>query len=439
MTWHVVALAGAQDTFAPTLKDGDETLFVPFNVPGHVDTFASNVATVFMKNTIAPSPAADDLLNAAIAAYTADVRIPRKDAFDSWTRDIALHLFARTEADWEEIASVYARLLSYLTGDHWTVHVRPAPDTYTPAVAPRKPRERVTLKAETVCLFSGGLDSFIGAIDLLADGAPVVLVGHHASGGGATSRSQTDAINVVRRTFAEEQSPFLRLGIAPPKLKGRSSETTTRARSIIFLALGVAVANGMGATRLVVPENGFISLNVPLRSSRLGSFSTRTTHPHLIALFRRMLTLFGLPIAVELPYRFQTKGEMIAACRDQATLDAGIPITISCSRPSASRFVGNPNLQCGRCVPCLIRRAAIGASRRDPTKYDQTDLRKPRSGESGTDLRVVRLALDHYTRHEPTIADVLSAGPLPGTDDELRRYVEVFRNGLGELRALLHL
>jgi 7-cyano-7-deazaguanine synthase in queuosine biosynthesis len=438
MTWHIVAMAGARDTYAPVTAPGDEVLVIPFNVPGHSETFGSNTAEVFAAHGVTPSVEAEDLLNAATSAYIADLRVPRKTAYDSWTRDIVLHLFVRSERPWDQVAPVFSRLLSFLTGDRWTIHVRPAPDTYTPVVG-REPRERIKLNAATVCLFSGGLDSYIGAIDQLADGGQVVLVGHHASGGGATSRSQNDAIGALRTIFAADQTPFLRLRTAPPKLKGRTSETTTRARSIIFLALGVAVADGIGAERLVVPENGFISLNVPLRSSRLGSFSTRTTHPHLIALMRDILTLLAINVAIDLPYRFRTKGEMVASCRDQAALDTGLAVTISCSRPAAGRFVGNPNLHCGRCIPCLIRRAAIRTSRADPTAYDQTDLGIPRTGESGVDLRVVRMALDRFRRRPPTIGDVLTSGPLAGTDDDLRGYLDVFRNGLAELRALLHL
>jgi 7-cyano-7-deazaguanine synthase in queuosine biosynthesis len=438
MTWHVVTMAGARDAFAQVTTAGDEILVIPFNVPGHPETFGSNTADVFAAHGVTPSVEAEDLLNAATSAYIADLRVPRNSAFDSWTRDIALHLFVRSERPWDDIAPVFSRLLSFLTGDRWTIHTRRAPDTYSPATG-REPRERIALTAKTVSLFSGGLDSYIGAIDQLVDGGQVVLVGHHASGGGATSRSQNDAIDALRTVFSADRTPFLRLRVAPPKLKGRASETTTRARSIIFLALGVAIANGIGARRLIVPENGFISLNVPLRSSRLGSFSTRTTHPHLIALMREVLSLLGLDVAIELPYRFETKGEMVAACRDQATLDAGLAVTISCSRPAAGRFVGNPNLHCGRCIPCLIRRAAIRASRTDPTAYDQSDLAIPRVGESGVDLRVVRLALERFRRRPPTIGDVLSSGPLAGTDDDLGGYLQVFRNGVAELRALLNL
>ena len=47
MTWHVVTMAGARDAFAPVTAPGDEILVIPFNVPGHPETFGSNTADVF--------------------------------------------------------------------------------------------------------------------------------------------------------------------------------------------------------------------------------------------------------------------------------------------------------------------------------------------------------------------------------------------------------
>ena len=90
-------------------------------------------------------------------------------------------------------------------------------------------------------------------------------------------------------------------------------ESTMRSRSILFLALGTLVGSALGlGTGLVVPENGLISLNVPLTFGRGGSHSTRTTHPHTIALYRRLsrFTRHRFPRcqpAVSVP----TKGEML--------------------------------------------------------------------------------------------------------------------------------
>ncbi len=439
MTWNVVCLAGPADRFSPETATGDETLIVPLDAPGHPYSLKTTVPDVLVKHGIEPSTAARDLLNAAVAAYTADVRVPRKPTFDGWTRDLVLHLPVRGNG-WSHGTEVLRRLLTFLTGDHWTVKTRRATDSYAP-LRGRTPRSGVReLSARVVCLFSGGLDSYIGAVDLLeSEGTQVALVGHHAAGGGATSTSQKEGLAALRTEYPEVQSPFLQLWLSPPKGEGCASEITTRGRSILFLALGTAVADGLGAESLVVPENGLISLNVPLTNSRLGSLSTRTTHPYLMSLFRDLLSAIGVDVRVDLPYRFLTKGEMLAGCSNPGLVEPGLAATMSCSHPGAARFSGmSPTVHCGYCVPCLIRRAAADSSGvPDPTVYATEDLSRPLPGDRGSDLRAMKMALDRYEKDPPTLADVLVPGPLPGPDEELAAYLGVFCRGLGEVRSLL--
>jgi hypothetical protein len=124
MTWHIVCLAGPTDRYAPSTTIGDAMLVVPFDVPGHPDTLHSAVPDVFATHGIVPTAATADLLLAAIAAYTADVRIQRRDSYDGWTRDLVLHLAVRQPARWETVAAHLERLLAFLTGDHCQVRVR---------------------------------------------------------------------------------------------------------------------------------------------------------------------------------------------------------------------------------------------------------------------------------------------------------------------------
>ncbi len=442
MTWHVVALAGRHDRYSPAIAPGDRVLPVPFDIAGNARQVRTSVPQVLAGHHLALSPATDDLLHAATAAYAADVRIARDDTFDGWTRDITLHLPVSDAARWEPGASLLERLLAFLTGDHWRVLPRPRPARYRPARAHLPVRRRrlvVPLKTGTVALFSGGLDSFIGAIDAIEQAGQVALIGHHAGGQGPTSVAQSRTLAALRQTYPPQLSPFLQCWISPPQGVDGASEITTRGRSILFLALGIAVAGNLERGRLIVPENGLISLNVPLTPPRLGSLSTRTTHPHLIALVQRLVDTLGIDVTLDLPYRFRTKGEMLAACANQGALDKGLAATMSCAHPGAGRFSGarNPNQHCGYCLPCLIRRAAIARRDTDPTSYAYEDLSVPLSPERGADLRSLRLALDRYTRREPTLADVLSAGPLPATGDELEAYVTVFRRGLDEVRSFL--
>ena len=438
MTWHIVTLAGAKDTYTPTLKIGDQRLVVPFNVPGHPDSFQTSVPDVLAEFNLTPASPAQDLLNAAIAAYTADVRVARAETFDGWTRDFELHLVVQDETGWVEGAQILKEALSFLTGDRWQINVRKSPVSYRPAQG-RKPRTINRLRTDTACLFSGGLDSFIGATDAIMRVGQVALVGHHSAGGGATSKSQGEALAVLRTEYDSTSTPFLQFWVTPPKGKERGSEITTRGRSIMFISLGVLVGSGLGAKRLIIPENGFISLNVPLTTSRLGSFSTRTTHPYLMRLMKELLFALGIPISLELPYRFKTKGELITECANQQIVRKGLSATMSCSHPAANRFLElSASMHCGYCLPCLVRRAAIrAASITDPTTYAFDDLSQPLTPERQTDLRVLRMALDRYGRKPPRLSDILVPGPLPAAPSDLSAYLGVFGRGLDEVGAFL--
>src|SRR5438132_700143 len=78
------------------------------------------------------------------------------------------------------------------------------------------------------------------------------------------------AIAALRQRYDANVAPYYRFWVSPPKIALGVTEITTRGRSMLFLALGAAVADAVQATQLIVPENGFISLNVPLTPSRIG-------------------------------------------------------------------------------------------------------------------------------------------------------------------------
>jgi hypothetical protein len=422
---------------------GDSKLELAFDAPGHPASLESSVPGVYAEYGVRPTAVANDLLRAAAGAYTADVRIPRDEAYDRWTRDIALYLPVQETERWHAgSADTFEEILSFLTGDRWAVHVRAAPERYRPNRQHRGRRRRRAYRLDTctVSLFSGGLDSYVGVIDHVETVGQVALVGHHAAGGGPTSVSQSRTHTALVQAYGERYVPFLHFWLSSPIGPNGASEITTRGRSILFLSLGIAVASGLGAERLVVPENGLISLNVPLTPARVGSFSTRTTHPYLIALFRRLLDRLGLAVELDTPYRFRTKGEMIAECGNQRVLNQGLADTMSCAHPGAGRWVasGNPNQHCGRCLPCLIRRAGIEATRADPTTYAWEDRTQGLSEGRGSDLRAVRIALERHAHATPGLPDVLASGPIPGTEDELDAYVDVFARGMEELRRWVY-
>src|SRR6266487_937546 len=440
MTWHVLCHRGFSDTFRPTIGPEDQLLEVPFGIPSHEKAVQSSLRDLMAQYGLTLSESTEDLLVAAITAYAADASIPRRYAYDRWTRDFKLYLPVSDPDRWGKVQSRLESLLSFLTGDHWSIFLRSRVARTTTEEFVLSQRSFLPLKSKYVCLYSGGLDSFIGALDQLAQEHSIVLVGHHGSGQGPTSIAQHCAITALRQKYSIDTVPYFQIWVSPPRLALGVSEITTRGRSILFLVLGIVIAEAVQAAKLIIPENGFISLNIPLTPSRIGSFSTRSTHPHLIYLFREILLALDIQVELVLPYRFQTKGEMLRGWADQIMLGANIAATMSCAHPGAGRFSGAKVAyqHCGYCLPCLVRRAAISSFMEDPTMYRIEDLRTPLTPTRRSDLRACKLALDRYREQSVRLKDILMSGPLHGSEDELRAYLDLYHRGLAELERFLH-
>ncbi|MCL4740971.1 MAG: hypothetical protein KJZ54_02095 [Phycisphaerales bacterium] len=396
----------------------------------------NNVARRILETAgVEPSELLLDLAHLAMSVYAADLRIPRRYSADQWSRDFTLYLPVRDVERWNGAAAALKQTLDFLTGDQWTIVFRARP-----ARPPSPPRQLRLPTLEEVCLFSGGLDSLVGAIDRLHAGRRLALVGHH--GAGITNDIQERVLENLDRHFPEQATPFM-FWVQPPKLekKGADSEPTMRSRSLLFLALGLVVANTATLDApLVVAENGTISLNVPLTPARSGSLSTRTTHPYFFALFRQFIAALGIPTQIQLPYRFKTKGEMLRESVNQEALRNIAPMTMSCSHPESGRYRGKDSRKhCGYCVPCIIRRASMDAAGLEDASYNVNIRTRPpkAESESGRDIRAFKMAVARLNgaSNRQTLLDVLSTGPLP--PEEASEYASVYRRGMEEVGAFL--
>jgi 7-cyano-7-deazaguanine synthase in queuosine biosynthesis len=431
MIWHVVTRVGTADTFAPVLSNTDPRIFISIRRPGDQFELGPDLIRQIAQTAGAiPTEMAIDLLTLAEAAFAADLRIPRDTSSDRWTRKIHLYIPVSASNLWTSLVPKLVRLLGFLTGDEWEIEFRDAHRLDHPTLGTAPP------PTSTVCLFSGGLDSLVAGIDLLSQGGSVALVGHY--GAGMTNTIQERVLVPLQAKFGPMLRDF-RFFVQPPKER-TAGESSMRSRSILFLALGVAVASALGANRLVVGENGLISLNVPLTFTRLGTNSTRTTHPQVLVMLREVLQDIGLAIAVDLPYRFQTKGEMLASTMDPTLLGATAPLTMSCSHPELGRYHGKtPGNHCGYCVPCIIRRASLLRAGMPHGNYDFDLLQRRPTPGTGTaaDLRAFEMAVARFNGMSAAarVAAVLSTGPIP--ENEIADYAGVYARGMAEVEALL--
>lgn len=205
-----------------------------------------------------PGEAAQTFLLAALGVWAADKLLPRREALDAWTREIILHLPA--SGLWSQLAPDLSRLLNFLTGDDWTLKTRPAKiDLGLQGAWPQ------AWRPQAVVLFSGGLDSLVGAIDLLEQGRRLVLVSHYDFGQLASLQQGLAA--ALTAHYGSDKVYHLGVRVQFPE----APELTLRSRSLLYLALALATAAAYGpGTPVLVPENGWISLNPPLTLSRLG-------------------------------------------------------------------------------------------------------------------------------------------------------------------------
>ena len=393
-----------------------------------------------------PTEIGVDVLVLATHVHAADTRISRtSESQDGWTREIRLVVPVSDPNRWTAAAPTFVRLLNFVTGDLWTLSFRARPRRFA-AVAPPRPARLTGPPFEELALFSGGLDSLIGAIDALESGRTPLLISH--AGEGATSDAQFTIFDALKAHYRGWAFDRLRLWMAFPNgfISGSASEKTARGRSFLFFALGVFAGSGLdGAVTLKVPENGLIAINVPLDTLRLGALSTRTTHPFYIARWNDALTTLGVNVRIENPYWDKTKGEMVSGCANGALLRSLTPSSLSCASPVKGRWQGLGIQHCGYCLPCLIRRAALLTGLRpdpDPTVYTIDDLtaRALDSRQSeGVQVRSFQLAIDRL-RSMPALASILIHKPGPLYDEPPARQAalaEVYRRGLEEVGMLL--
>lgn len=395
---------------------------------------------------LSPSERAVDFALLAATVTAADTRISREtEAQDGWTREIEISVPVAEPTLWEAVTPLLRTTLDFLTGDKWTLRFRARPRSRGILVPPTENLR--TANPTCVCLFSGGLDSFIGAVDLFAADEIPLLVSHYWDG--ITSQHQTICAEALKAKFAEAELNHIRARVGFPKDTVDESpvEDTLRGRSFMFFALAALAADAVGGDMTIhVPENGLISLNVPLDPLRLGALSTRTTHPFYMARVNELLSRLGLRSRLHNRYGLMTKGQMVLGCAEPEFLAAQAKNTMSCSSPGKTRFAKEESQRqpkhCGYCVPCLIRRASLLEGRiDDDTPYQVLDLHAQvldSERAEGNHVRSFQLAISRLrSRPERARFDIHRPGPLSDHPDELRAYMNVYVTGLEEVARLL--
>ena len=404
-----------------------------WRTPPASSSFRTDIGPRLHEAADAPRPNVE-FARLAVLAYLVDRTTPRPHG--SWLREFDLQVPVWDPAPWLGAAAALQRLLGFLTSDWWRL-------TFVRARTPRAQTSRPAPAGPAAALFSGGADSLAGA-----------LIFEHQTGTSPILVSHRDwpLVTGVQNALTAKLTEFW--GNPPPAFSatiGRSrnqlgsgeafgQEETSRARSLLFVALGLAIAAQSGVP-LRISENGFAALNPPMGGERRGALSTRTTHPWYLAELQRILDRVGAHSAIENPFAYHTKAEMfaqVAANHGRDVASKLLSASHSCARGDNRFAAVEGALHCGVCFGCLVRRAAfVGSGLTDHTVYVIDDLDTP-VGARGSwysekrrrDLQAVRYAAYRgvdpveVTRNLPTSFDPAGA-------------IDVAARGLEELAELV--
>ncbi|MFI0941355.1 hypothetical protein [Streptomyces sp. NPDC021020] len=379
-----------------------------------------------------------DFIRVAATVLAADRSVRRAGGGSDWNqRRINLTVPVSDPHRWNEAAPELAGVLAFLSGDHWTLTFHqdtPQPHTAQSDEPPAGHAPR------RVVLLSGGADSAVGALRSrteLEDGESHVLLSHFSN----------TMLPPIQRHVAEQAQDLtpgpgqdhitIQLGRGRKRIDGTPypSESTTRTRSLLFLALGLAAAAPYRVP-LWIPENGFASLNPPLGPERLGSLSTRTTHPRFLEDLSQTLAGIGVHATIENPFATSTKGEMFtwaAELLGKEKASAYLSATHSCSLVGQWTHGFGANRSCGVCFGCTLRRASFTASGIE----DRTDYIDPGADDAAVAWlanKSVRQPVRNLVQRGVTGRDV-AVMSLPDTYP-LRTALDLCRRGLAELETL---
>jgi 7-cyano-7-deazaguanine synthase in queuosine biosynthesis len=316
-----------------------------------------------------------DWIDVALAVYLADrfaLRRDRTKPYNSlqWGRIIHAKVSVRRPEIWThpQVFDRLGKLLRFLTEDEWHLEFDPCPGQKRVSESNSFLFQMPSYERARVALFSGGLDSFAGAVQQLADfpDHSFVFVS------GTTNARQQSGQEFQFCAITRALDRLIQHVVVPYGLKNtlydRAEELSQRTRGFLFLSLGAITSLAAGARELYVYENGVGAINLPYDASQSIISNARAVNP--IALLRMgdfITHLTGLPFRIENPFLYKTKAEM---CRhpEVQRLAKYILQTFSCDGFPV-RVKSKP--QCGICTSCLLRRHSLESA--GLTAFDPAD------------------------------------------------------------------
>ena len=378
-----------------------------------------------------------DLLEIAAYVYCADRRTHRGRTdsveYHSWSRSLRFVIRVRDSEFWsrESVRGSLQRALQFMTGDSEYIFSF-QPGQATPPTSLFDSREFCPKTSDdaAVVLFSGGLDSLCGTIQLLQDTSNhVCLVSHRSQHG--TKKTQDRLADALKNHYPGRLSHYK---FECHLRKTRAVEETQRTRAFLYSCIASAIAHAWGQTCFLVFENGVTSMNFPRREDLANARASRTTHPQTIYHLQQLFSVvMDQKFHIDTPLLWKTKADIMAYLSNSPHAKL-IPSSVSCSKTFQNL---GQYTHCGGCSQCIDRRFAayaVEAQNWDHVGLYKDDIVSRRISEGSvrtTTVDYLRQAgkfaswnVDHFS-HEMISELSELVGYMPGrpTDSEMVEHV----------------
>jgi len=311
---------------------------------------------------------------------------------NGWTREIKVRFPVYNIQKWNSSLNVLTYILNFLTGDYWEISFEKIGIQTIYIDKKNKNINKDDACYQYITLFSGGLDSLVGAINFIESldkNKKVLLVSHFDSNSAGPSKDQKTLSSYLEdknKNKTKWIQAKIYLSHYDVNNKLINIETSYRSRSLLFIAIGVYIQTSRNNSNyLFIPENGTISLNYPLTPSRSSSLSTRTTHPYFLLKLQELFKDIGINTELENPFKLLTKGEIISNSKNLTMLKGIYEESVSCSKSGRKMYWNRKKgtRHCGVCIPCIHRRSGLHREGLDTQLYGIDILRKTNPEEYG--------------------------------------------------------
>lgn len=308
-----------------------------------------------------------DLLEIAGYVYAAD-RLTKRGTptnleYHSWARSFHFNIKVRDESFWNDkkVKDKLNIALSFISGDknYEFSFEKGGKDIGQLNMFDIEGINLDKKENSSVALFSGGLDSLAGVLELLeTSNKNLILISHRSNNPGIT-QIQEGVFKLLYEDYKDriQYFPFY------CNLKGeRAVEETQRTRIFLYTAIAFALSSIASEDEILVYENGMTSINFYKRQDLINARASRTTHPKALKFLEDFYSIIGEKKKhIRHPFLFNSKTDIFLKIK-QYNKTRYLNSTISCTKTFKSFDNNSQATHCGGCSQCIDRRFAAFAS-----------------------------------------------------------------------------